>query len=334
MELILNSALEEHPVQVSNESYMKGIDRLVQGFVKDLTPGKMPRYNDPVAYMAVHHNLLEGNPETVSKGFLGHLSHAYSYHRPIEIAPHDLWLIVLTELANAIKLQPDRCRPLFTRSDTKTTIVIPVSDPTDINLDYLFAELRALAPVDIDKFIPEVSTLDDLARVTLYAAFADGVQHYYEYMTLMCGIPKIRLLGTQEDWKKLILSASFIKGYFGAVEYTKVVEYMTRVGEIFEQIHDSYDRPDMEDFWRDIYTHKNVGSGQQRDIDGWIKDLYFGNHGKRLENFLTSVAIVPYKNLDTDQEYKGVYGGFRRLVTEDRFVKTGYAQIVYAKTKE
>jgi hypothetical protein len=104
------------------------------------------------------------------------------------------------------------------------------------------------------------------------------------------------------------------------------------VEEIFEQIYESYDRCDMEDFWRDIYTHKNVGSGQQLDISGWIKDLYMGNRGKRLENFLTSVAIVPYKNLDTGKEFKGVYGGFQRLVTEDRFIKTGYAQIIYAKT--
>jgi hypothetical protein len=332
MELILNSKLEEHPVQINPEAYKKGIERLVNSFMKSLSPGKMPRYNEPPPYVMLQHNLLEGNPEVVDKGFLAHLSHSYAYHRPIEIAPHDLWLIVLTELANAIKNQPDRCRKLFTRSDEKVAIVIPVDDPTSIDLNYLIEQLRSLVPVDIDKFVPELSTLDHKARVTLYAAFADGVQHYYDYMTLMCGIPKIRLLGTQEDWKKLILSASFIKGFFGSVEYTEVVQYMARVEEIFEQIYESYDRCDMEDFWRDIYTHKNVGSGQQLDISGWIKDLYMGNRGKRLENFLTSVAIVPYKNLDTGKEFKGVYGGFQRLVTEDRFIKTGYAQIIYAKT--
>lgn len=333
MELILNNKLEEFPVQVRPEAYMKGIDRLVQGFVKDITVG-MPSYNEPPQYVMVRHTLLEGNPEMVGKGFLGHLSHAYAHHRPIEIAPHDLWLIVLTELANAIKLEPVRCRSLFTRSDEKTTIIIPVNDPASINLDYLVEQLRGLVPVAVDKFVPTLSTLDDMARVTMYAAFADGVQHYYSYMTQLCGIPKIRLLGTQEDWKRLILSASFIKGFFDGVEYTEVVQYMARVEEIFEQIYESYDRCDMEDFWRDIYTQKNVGSGQQLDINGWIKDLYFGERGLRLENFLTSVAVVPYKNLDTGQEYKGVYGGFRRLVTADRFIKTGYAQIIYAKTKE
>lgn len=332
MELILNSKLQEHPVQVNPEAYMKGVERLVNGFVNGLAPGRLRRYDEPPPYMALHHTLLEGNPEAVGKGFLGHLSHAYSYHRPIEIAPHDLWLIVLTELANAIKLEPDRCRSLFTRSDEKTAIIIPVTDPTRIDLDYLIGQLRDLVPVSIDKFIPTLSTTDDMVRATMYAAFADGVQHYYDYMTMMCGIPKIRLLGTQEDWKQLILSASFIKGFFGGVEYTKVVEYMARVEEIFEQIYESYDRCDMEDFWRGIYTQKNVGSGQELDISGWIKDLYFGKRGARLENFLTSVAIVPYKNLDTGKEFKGVYGGFRRLVTEDRFIKTGYSQIIYVKT--
>lgn len=331
MEVILNKELKELKRAVSTEAFDRIKGNLILGFIKDLAGTSQYDYREPPFKLA-YDGLTGEAVEYIGKGFLGHLSHAYSMHRAIEIAPHDLWFIVLTELATAIKKEPELCRPLFAQSSEKTTIMIPTADPKSIDLDFVICSLRKLCPVSVDLFIPELESVDPMARTAMYAAFADGVQHYYEYMTFLCGIPKLRLVGPKSDWTKLMLTSCTLSELFAEIGYAQVALYLEKVSRLFNRMLDVFNQVDVE-FWRDIYTHKNVGSGGELDITGWITQFFMGDQrGKRLESFLTSVAIVPYTSLETGIEYRGVYGGFKREVLSDGFIKTGYAQLIYMKT--
>src|SRR5579859_91904 len=263
-------------------------------------------------------------------GFVGMLSSAYSLHEKVEIAPHDIWYLVLSEIATIIKSQEQACRPLFTRAETgKIDIKIPVSDITEINLHAVVVALKELVPVDVNVFVPRLSNITPEAQVALYAALADGVQGYYSYSTFMCGIPEIRLTGTPEDWNTLYESARQISSMFASVNFKSAVSYMDEVSKIIESITETI-AIDNRDFWKDIFHQKNIGSGGELEINGWITKLYYKvKQPRKLENFTVNNTIVPYKNLSTGRNFKGVYGAFERIRTEDDFLRTIYSHFIF-----
>jgi hypothetical protein len=260
-------------------------------------------------------------------GFLEMLSLAYSQHRKVEIAPHDLWYIVLCELATYIKGNVEECRPLFTKSAEKVSIVVPTDDPSAIDLNLVLDQLRNLVPLEVALFVPELSTLNTYSRMSMYAALCDGLQHYYNYMTFCCGIPAVRIMGTLEDWETLSNCVTGLMNAFADIE-GPIFPYLIKVQNVFGAIVNSYKSKNPE-FFLNIFTQKNVGSGGELDIDGWITDLYLERKNTRkLENFLTSFATVPYTNLDSGKNFKAVYGAFLNCEI-DEHLRSTYGSFVF-----
>jgi hypothetical protein len=267
--------------------------------------------------------------ETLQEGFLSCVSRSYSDHEKLQLAPHDIWYLVLSEIAIIIRKNVDACRPLFTRSQEKLDICVPVGDTSEIDLDIIVDRLRELIPVDITVFIPELSTHTVQSRVAMYAALCDGVQAYYSYSNYCCGIPEIRLTGTKEDWSKLVSCALDVRALFEKVSLDTGVEYMIRVATILEKIEQSFAVADVE-FWRGIFTSKNVGSGGELLINGWIKDLYFEKREmSTLQSYMTSATVVPFYSQSVDKHYKTVFGAFERHRTDDGFIYSEYASLTF-----
>lgn len=325
MQIILNDLEEKQPYrpyEADQQSLITKLGWKLQVDKKVRTPDYVPITS-----------LGTDNVEEYQKGFLGALSNAYSMHRKITINPHDFWFIVLCEIATVIKTNSDACRPLFTKSQDKVDIVIPTDDPTTIDLAKVVEHLRALVPVNVDMFVPELSTMDDNVRVAMYASLCDGLQHYYNYMTFCCGIPEINVGGTKKDYELLLNNVAELAQVFKNIQFPEMVEYMIRVGDIFASILKTFVYED-KSFWTGIFTSRNEGSGGQLYIDGWITDLYFMKpDDTKIENFESSFAIVPYKNLDTGVEFKAVHGGFKRMIV-DGYVTTGYEGVIFQKVPQ
>ena len=266
---------------------------------------------------------------TFQLGFLGLLSQSYSGHEKIEIAPHDIWYLILNEIAIIIKGNAEQCRSLFTKSSGMVDIAVPVDDPTKIDLSKVVNKLRDLIPVGVDIFIPTLSTSTPDSQIAMYAALCDGVSPYYNYITFCCGIPEIRLTGTTEDWDALLNAAGTIAQLFESAGVTAAVRYLARVADVLINIRASFESVNL-DFWKSIFTTRNVGSGRQLEITGWITELYFEKRSVgKLENYQTALSIVKYTNLDTGKRYKGVHGPFSQLRTEDDFLKAGYGSLTF-----
>lgn len=270
-----------------------------------------------------------GEPEDLQLGFLQTLSEAYSHHEKVEIAPHDVWFMVLNELGQLIKANVEGCRPIFTNSSDSVSISVPVSDPTHLDVPAVIRELNRLMPMPVDTFVPSFSSTPADAQLAMYAALCDGVSPYYDYSTYCCGIPAIRLMGSESEWGELVNRVDTVRSLFDSVGYKKATTYLTKVSKVIWNISRTFDRVDV-DFWKNIFTSQNMGSGGEVRITGWITDLFATQpEDRKLDNYLTTLAIIPYTNLTTNQDFKGVYGAFERQRTQDDFLRTGYASLVY-----
>lgn len=276
----------------------------------------------------------KGTAEFRTLGFVGMLSRAYSDHLPVAVAPHDFWFIANSELAAIVSKNPEDFRHIFTSNpEGKETLLVPASSYNTIDYSVLARILEKKIPNKevSDLMIPGLTTIDSTVFNALCATLADTVQHYYSYMTFCCGIPKIKVRGTKGDYWRLGDNARRLAEIF---EFSAVaVEYYDRIAGLFDRMADSLSEEDPSVFWRDIFSQRNVGSGGEKEIDGWIRD-FFTKRPSKLDSYETAIAAVPFKNLETDNEYLGLTGAFAAVRDKDGFWHSDFRETRYQKVDE
>lgn len=267
-------------------------------------------------------------------GFVGMLSEAYSSHLPVVVAPHDFWFIANSELAAMVSKNPEQFRHIFSaQASGKETLLIPTGNVTKIDYLALVDILDEKIPDREIKelLIPGLTTIDASVFYALCATMADTCQHYYEYMTFCCGIPKIKVRGEAADY---VLLAESSRRMAEILSFSKdAVTYYSRIAGLFDKMADSFNSDNPAKFWRDIFSQKNVGSGAQKDIDGWIRE-FFTERPARLESFNTAIAAVPYKNLETQNDYLSLVGAFTAFEDSEGFWRLNFQEAVFQKVAE
>jgi hypothetical protein len=150
---------------------------------------------------------------------------------------------------------------------------------------------------------------------------------------MMCGIPKIKVRGEESDYRLLAAASRELAEILSFS--TEALTYYDRIAGLFDRMADTFVHGPEEsaEFWRAIYTQENVGSGRQLDIDGWIRD-FFSKRPRRLESFHTSIAVVPYKNLETQNEYLSLVGAFTAFQDSEGFWRLNFQEAVFQKVAE
>src|SRR5690606_19005272 len=121
-------------------------------------------------------------------------------------------------------------------------------------------------PTNVKHFLPEFSTLNQGARLAHSAAFLDLVSPYYDYGMMMCGIPKVRVLGTGADWKLMADSIVELKKVL-----SKADKYLSSCLDGVETILKNLNS---EEFWKEMFYTERCGSGSQYLMQGWINKFY------------------------------------------------------------
>jgi hypothetical protein len=155
----------------------------------------------------------------------------------------------------------------------------------------------------------------------------DAVKVYYSYSMFLCGIPAIKVLGTVEDWELFASNLTEIEGkmFDCGVESDA---WFRNIHAIVQNIVATLKGEDRINFWRGIFTSRNVGSGRQLSIDGWIIQLYRNKSPGLLESFSQGWAVVPFKDLDQpDVDFRSILGAFYRKTDPDGFISCHYGDM-------
>jgi len=290
------------------ESFNKSITEKNQKTVRDCIEGKFRHIN-----------------------YIDYLQMAWANHYGVVLSPDIFWFILLNESAGHIKDNSEHYRSLFTTApEGKTNIVVPTADPQLINLDLIAEELRKLVPTDIDIFIPKFSTSTPSSSFAFKAAFADAMSPYYNYWMFACGIPKVKVQGTVEDWTKLSEGVEKLKSLLNKDE--NITGYFDRIKKISNSIISELETPNT-DFWKDMFRLDRCGSGSQVEVAGWAKDLFIkAPRPAYPSNFPTNVAKVAYTFIDTGQDFELKYGLFSSNI-EDGFLVPDFGFIINEQEK-
>ena len=270
-----------------------------------------------------------GDVQGVHRNYIEYLEGCWAGHMPAVMSPDIMWFTILSELAAHIVKNAAHYRPIFTTAEEgegKTEIVVETNSPTMLPVDKVIGQLHSLCPTDVDKYIPEFSTSTKLSSLAVQATFLEAVSPYYDYMMMLCGIPKVRLDGNEEDWQRIEESIAAIA--VTANPLPEANDYLVRVASKVMQIMGSL-RFSNSEFWGDMFRIASCGSGHQEVIDGWITNLFMAPPKLAYPyNFPTHISNVPYKELVTGNTFTLHTGLLSSAVDSDGFLVPQFGFVV------
>jgi len=299
-EIILDNSLtvEEQDFKVLNQRYTFGIEEDAFKPVTELD--------------AIHRNYLD------------YLSLCWKNHYGIVISPTILWNMVLNNLAFEVNKNPETFRKYFTESDEKQEIIVEQGGHL-IDVSLLITGLEGRIPSNLlgDCF-PIFSTDTENSDIADYTAFLDMVSPYYNYGMLLCGIPKIKVFGSNEDWELFINESQKIYSLIPEFNnYLIAVNY-----RIFEILDDEAD-------YSTFFTLERCGSGSQVEVNGWITDFFIEQpHVNYPENFIPCISKIDYKNYNEGGKEYRLYAGLFNSEVEDGYLVPAFGNQYFEKIGE
>lgn len=211
-------------------------------------------------------------------GFVWAAYHAYSDHHHLVIRPEDIWFGILTQLSFYINAHAEELRSFFVAHDDKKELEVELGWP-DFSLFALkMADLigkNVNDPQLRDWVMPDFSTTTYHDQVVGAVLFMGAMQAYFSYQfTVTCGLPSVTLLGTLEDWQKILHKLDIID-QLG--EEPKRFANMLR--PILKHMILTFEDPtsaEVTSFWNRIVSRHHVGSGTDY-LSGWLTAFCFWN---------------------------------------------------------
>jgi len=260
--------------------------------------------------------------DVTHRNYLDYLVMCWKQHYGVIISPTILWNMVLSNLAFEVNRVPDTYHKYFTESDEKQEIIVEqggyLIDPA-----LLIKMLKGLIPNNnIDSFFPKFTTDSDLSVIANNIAFLDMVSPYYNYGMLLCGIPKVKVLGTDEDWRWFMHHLGQLTALLEeANDY--LVGVAVKVAEIADNTCD----------YSEMFSLQRCGSGSQVEVSGWICDFFIEQPRVPYpENFVSCISKIDYKNYNEGGKEYRLYAGLFRSEVEDGYLVPEFSTQYFEKT--
>ena len=215
---------------------------------------------------------VKGSSESPS--FFDVVALAYAKHYALEINPDDIWLMILDGIRLHVKSNRKKLKDRFIAPGKDSSIAVldnsltPESTHkewfwTIANLfDSLQAKLPAETGIPLKTKFSTTSPVDYNISRTMTMAVAS---QYYSYSVYtLCGIPKIKVNGTKDDW--MLLKDSFNR----LAEQLDMKWWANALNPVLDEFVNTFDGKINLKHWKNIYKRfKPEGCGNPR-FNGWI----------------------------------------------------------------
>jgi hypothetical protein len=146
---------------------------------------------------------------------------AFYEHLPLRLSPDAIWLTLARGFSLHVNLHAEALRHRFVRHAGKERLVVerpdflPGADNPWEEAFAAFADLIGTHTGGVSSLLEaDFSTSGTLERAVSQLMAMETFQPYFEYVMMCgCGIPRIILTGTEEDWRRLREKASKFADY-------------------------------------------------------------------------------------------------------------------------
>ncbi|XP_046857245.1 uncharacterized protein LOC124450646 [Xenia sp. Carnegie-2017] len=243
---------------------------------------------------------------STDRGLFSSILLAYNNHWKLRTSPEDWWFVVIRNVAIAIDehSKHEKVRKMFVEHKGKKTLDVKVNSNNiyDVNYSSFFDAMsheiskNVKVPGYIYLITADFSSSTPVQKIVSQIALMSSLQEFFTYrMRLMCGIPAVEMLGTEEDWRKLIGKLDALQNLLKPIEHELGIpqEWWKLAENIFKKLLATYcGEPDCE-WWSKIVSEENFGSGKLR-FAGWIpRFMEKTEYSVHKNSFTSGLVTVP-----------------------------------------
>ncbi|GBB88356.1 hypothetical protein RclHR1_14910004 [Rhizophagus clarus] len=267
-------------------------------------------YHDTTVHaISTDYDNLSSNEQLVLKstvafhGFAAAIFHAYNNHQHLRLTPDDIWLTIAQGVSQHINYNAEKFRYQFVNHEGKKAMKVFVNDilyhenphikgnwPEAINRLVVVTD-KAVEKIDIKSLLEcNFSTTTNNSLTASRIVLLDTVKAYFCYkMYFACGIPKITLEGTLEDWVNLQEKVNKLRQLNLDMDF-----WLDKLDPVIWKLVETYKGEIDEEFWAKIISLNYFGSGGDFAINGWMTAFFpYKNDGKILENNSIEPSDIP-----------------------------------------
>lgn len=231
---------------------------------------------DPGSRIIQHSVKSEGKTLPASWGLVSTILEAYNGHHELVLRPDDVWQAILTQFSFYINNNAEKLRDRFVDFSGKKQLVI-VTSGTLFTADFGSFACRMVDekimpnirdPEVAQWLMPNFSTTTTNDRIAASVTVMATLQAYFEYVCrLLCGIPKVTLLGSKEDWRQLRKKCDGLKTY--DLEDQLMSKWHGLLAPVLNEFVNSADGCADTQFW-DCICHRRGGGSGPSHLSGWV----------------------------------------------------------------
>jgi len=243
-----------------------------------------------------------------SHGLMGALFTAYSKHVPLTLSPDDVWIAVCTAFGNYTVTHAEEMRDCFVDHNGTETIEIKGGSIDDYATEEAWVSFLGEMEKKIAERVhsgvtewlrPDFTTTTVNDRAVSNIVLMGTMKKYLKYkLTLCCGLSKVTLEGSLDDWKQLVEKARHLYSF----KKRDLDNWADLLIPVLEKFVDAYQNRIDEKFWQSVITSKGYGSGDQRTHMGWF--LVFSPFDRKGHPVLNTKSTVEktgeYGKVDDD----------------------------------
>ncbi|CAG8472181.1 13729_t:CDS:1 [Acaulospora colombiana] len=292
-----------------------------------------PRYGKLHAISLDYAASSDPNPTSIIKlpatshGLASAILHAYTLHQHLQFSPDDVWLTITQGVSRHILGSAERYRYLFVDHAGQKDVLIDAQDIIGVMDGNFFGDWaqaierlsssvdEQVKKVDLKRFFEcDFSTTTNASVTSSRIVLLEAMKKYFRYsLRVGCGIPKVTLDGTLEDWLHLQEKVRKLHDLGLDLNF-----WLEKLEPVIAQFVATYRGNVDEKFWSMVMTQVPYGSGSLTDAwDGWIAAL-FPSYSKAVvpSSLPQGLIHVPFKlkieNIDYDLQFGAGFLGARQ----------------------
>jgi hypothetical protein len=207
--------------------------------------------------------------------FLTGILNSYIDHRPFVISPDIFWLLISQGFARHITQNAEELRSQMVNFEGRKTLTIisekiqlgnPQSDWSSIFPQFNAQINNYTGKKLVGILTSDFTTTTPTSKIVSQVTIMEAVKSYFEFKVIIvgCGIPRITIEGTAQDWKKLLEKTKYLSKY-------KLEWWTNELIPIIEEIIAAKKGKVNKDFWMNMVKyHSEKKYGTVNTIDGWI----------------------------------------------------------------
>ncbi len=235
---------------------------------------------------------------------------AFSQHYPLTLSPDCIWLTIAQGFGHHLAENAEPLRGRLVRHQGRRELAAEAAGMAVSDFEQAIAgfsaQIRdATDPVLAETLICDFTTTTPAIRTASEVVLMDTFATYFAYvMRCVCGIPKITLTGTVEDWQR-------IRARVEVLDTFDLGWWVSRLRPILDEFVATASGHPRTEFWQAIYKPKRAYATTL--ATGWITDLfpYLGDSAPRrrnptLEHEREGMAISPENGVSLKQFPSGL----------------------------